>query len=65
MKQRVTYVVTNPENFSPEQVEVAKNGAAHRLSLRGVHAAKEQRITLALDELPGEVCYGLDIGVTA
>jgi hypothetical protein len=51
MKQRLTYVVKNPEDFSPEQIEVKDD----RFTLKNVHAAKEHRITLGLDELPEEV----------
>ena len=53
MKQRITYVVTNPESFNPEQISVqkGKNGDGDRFALKGVNAAKEHRITLGLDEL--------------
>ena len=53
MKQRITYVVKNPEKFSPEQLVVKDDSTS--LTLNHVHAAKEHRITLGLDELPGEV----------
>jgi hypothetical protein len=55
MKQRITYVVKNPDDFTPEQLEVKKDGRYNSLSLKAVHAAKEHRITLGLDELPVEV----------
>lgn len=53
MKQRITYVVTDPESFSPEQISVKKgdNGNSDIFELKGVKAAKEHRITLGLDEL--------------
>jgi hypothetical protein len=53
MKQRITYVVNKPEDFSPEQLEVKDD----KFSLKNIHAAKEHRITFGLDELPEEVCY--------
>lgn len=55
MKQRITYVVQNPEEFSPEQLEVGKDDRGPLFALNGVQAAKEHRITLGLDELPEEV----------
>lgn len=53
MKQRITYVVTEPESFTPEQINVQKrgNGKGDTFTLKGVNAAKEHRITLGLDEL--------------
>lgn len=56
MKQRITYVVTNPEEFRPEHIKVAEHENGHRFQLQGIRAAKEHRITLGLDELPSEVC---------
>ncbi|KAJ4367117.1 protease B nonderepressible form [Neocucurbitaria cava] len=53
MKQRITYVVKNPEAFTPEQLVVKEDGTS--LTLENVHAAKEHRITLGLDELPREL----------
>jgi hypothetical protein len=55
MKQRITYVVKNPEEFSPEQLEVRKDPEGPIFTIKNVHAAKEHRITLGLDELPEEV----------
>jgi hypothetical protein len=52
MKQRITYLVQDPEVFSPEQLEV-QGGS---LTLDKVNAAKEHRITFGLSELPKEVC---------
>jgi hypothetical protein len=56
MKQRITYVVKSPESFSPELLDVKKEGSKDAFILKGVQAAKEHRITLGLDELPSEVC---------
>jgi hypothetical protein len=56
MKQRITYVVKDPDSFSPELLEVKKDGSQDSFVLNGVQAAKEHRITLGLDELPTEVC---------
>jgi hypothetical protein len=56
MKQRITYVVKDPDSFSPELLEVKKDGSRDSFVLNGVQAAKEHRITLGLDELPTEVC---------
>jgi hypothetical protein len=55
MKQRITYVVKSPEAFSPELLDVKKEGSKDAFILKGVQAAKEHRITLGLDELPSEV----------
>lgn len=55
MKQRITYVVQNPEDFTPEQLEVGKDDRGPLFALKGVQAAKEHRITLGLNELPEEV----------
>jgi hypothetical protein len=54
MKQRITYVVTKPESFNPEQIQVQKHGGNNgdTFTISGVNAAKEHRITLGLDELP-------------
>ncbi|KAF2446116.1 PIG-X-domain-containing protein [Karstenula rhodostoma CBS 690.94] len=51
MKQRITYLVEDPDSFTPEQLEV-KDGS---LSLRGLKAVQEHRITFSLDELPTEL----------
>jgi hypothetical protein len=51
MKQRRTYLVNDPDSFTPKQLEV-KDGS---LSLNGLHAVEERRITFSLDELPTEV----------
>ncbi|PVI07591.1 PIG-X-domain-containing protein [Periconia macrospinosa] len=51
MKQRITYIVQDPDSFSPEQLVVKGSS----LTLNRVQAAKEQRITVGLDELPSEL----------
>ncbi|RMZ73281.1 Glycosylphosphatidylinositol-mannosyltransferase I PIG-X PBN1 [Pyrenophora seminiperda CCB06] len=55
MKQRITYVVHNPDDFSPEQIEITKDELGPRFALKNVQAAKEHRITLGLDELPSNI----------
>jgi hypothetical protein len=56
MKQRITYVVKNPDTFTPDLLEVKKDGSKDSFVVSGVQAAKEHRITLGLNELPSEVC---------
>jgi hypothetical protein len=56
MKQRITYVVKKPEEFTPDQLEVGEDKHGPYFALDNVVAAKEHRITLGLDELPEEVC---------
>lgn len=56
MRQRITYVVKTPDTFTPELLEVKKDGPKDSFVVGGVQAAKEHRITLGLDELPTEVC---------
>ncbi|KAF9734135.1 hypothetical protein PMIN06_008384 [Paraphaeosphaeria minitans] len=51
MKQRITYLVEDPDSFTPEQLE-AKHGS---LSLKGLKAVQEHRVTFSLDELPAEL----------
>lgn len=60
MKQRLTYVVTKPESFTPELLEVEKEGSKDVFGVKNVQAAKEHRITLGLNELPSEVCLQLE-----
>ncbi|KAH9860093.1 hypothetical protein IAQ61_011877 [Plenodomus lingam] len=56
MKQRITYVVEKPDEFSPDQLSVENSGSSGaRFLLKGVKAAKEHRITLGLNELPDEL----------
>jgi len=56
MKQRITYVLKDPERFTPNLLELKKDGSKDSFVISGVQAAKEHRITLGLDELPSEVC---------
>ena len=56
MKQRITYVVKKPEEFTPDQLDVGEDKSGQYFALDNVYAAKEHRITLGLDELPEEVC---------
>ncbi|KAF2115062.1 PIG-X [Lophiotrema nucula] len=51
MKQRITYIVKDADDFDPEQLDV-KSGS---LTLKNVKAAKEHRITFGLSELPREL----------
>ncbi|KAF2676782.1 PIG-X-domain-containing protein [Lentithecium fluviatile CBS 122367] len=51
MKQRITYIVRNPDEFTPEQLEVI----GRSLNIQKLNAAKEHRITLGLKELPREL----------
>jgi len=55
MKQRITYVVKDPDSFTPEQLEVKKDSHESTFSVKDLQAAKEHRITLGLDELHSEV----------
>ncbi|KAH9872804.1 hypothetical protein J1614_005198 [Plenodomus biglobosus] len=56
MKQRITYVVEKPDDFSPDQLSVKNSqSSGSRFTLKGVSAAKEHRITLGLKELPEEL----------
>jgi hypothetical protein len=59
MKQRITYVVKKPEEFSPEQLDVKTDQKCPVFTIKNVDAAKEHRITLGLDELPDEVPHFL------
>ncbi|KAF2012773.1 PIG-X-domain-containing protein, partial [Aaosphaeria arxii CBS 175.79] len=51
MKQRITYIVPNPDEFNPELLEVKGDS----MSLSKVKAAKEHRVTFGLSELPQEI----------
>ncbi|CAN9384287.1 unnamed protein product [Alternaria alternata] len=55
MKQRITYVVKKPEEFTPDQLDVGEDKSGQYFALDNVYAAKEHRITLGLDELPEEI----------
>jgi hypothetical protein len=51
MKQRITYIVPNPDEFNPGLLEVKGDS----MSLSKVKSAKEHRVTFGLSELPQEV----------
>ena len=55
MKQRITYVVHNPDDFDPSQLRLPPTNNAFTLDL--VNAAKEHRLTFSLSELPQEVRF--------
>ena len=55
MKQRITYVVHNPDDFDPSQLRLSPTNNAFTLDL--VNAAKEHRLTFGLSELPQEVRF--------
>ena len=65
MKQRITYVVKKPEEFTPDQLDVGEDKSGQYFALDNVYAAKEHRITLGLDELPNEVCTIAPASVSA
>lgn len=52
--------MTKPESFTPELLEVEKEGSKDVFGVKNVQAAKEHRITLGLNELPSEVCLQLE-----
>lgn len=53
MKQRITYVVHNPNDFDPSQLRLSPTNNAFTLDL--VNAAKEHQLTFGLSELPQEL----------
>lgn len=55
MKQRLTYLVKDVSTFDLDKLEVTKDS----FLVQGLHAAKEQHLTIGLDELPQEVTIGL------
>ncbi|KAF2199276.1 PIG-X-domain-containing protein [Delitschia confertaspora ATCC 74209] len=56
MKQRITYIVHDPESFNPTSLIVKGD----TFSINGADAAKEHRITFSLSELPQEITKYLD-----
>ena len=44
--------MTKPESFNPDQIVVEKDQRGEAFHIKGVHAVKEHRITLSLDEVP-------------
>jgi hypothetical protein len=63
MKQRITYVVKDPDSFTPEQIETKNDGHESSFAVKGVQAAKERRYTLGLDELPSEVRFLIHLAI--
>ncbi|KAJ5518049.1 Glycosylphosphatidylinositol-mannosyltransferase I PIG-X/PBN1 [Penicillium expansum] len=51
MKRRITFIQRVDAGFDPQQAELT----ASSLSVRGLDAAREDRITVGLDELPQEL----------
>lgn len=53
MKRRITFIQRPESPFVPEQVSISPAA----VSVHGLDAAREDRITLSLDDLPDEVGY--------
>lgn len=51
MKRRITFIQSVNASFDPEQAVLTTSS----LSVRDIDAAREDRITVGLDELPEEV----------
>lgn len=51
MKNRVTFIHSSHEVLEPGQLDVG----AHSVRVRSLKAAREERLTISLDELPQEV----------
>ncbi|KAF2490460.1 PIG-X-domain-containing protein [Lophium mytilinum] len=51
MRQRITYIVHDPDEFNPDKLHVFDDS----FSLVSVDAAKEHRLTFSLSELPQEL----------
>ncbi len=60
MKQRITYLRDNADDFNPSQLEV---GSDYML-VRSLKAAKEHRLTVGLEELPKEVRCSPDLALS-
>lgn len=52
MRRRITYIYGAESPFDPDQQARVSNDA---LSIRGLNAAKEERLTFGFDEFPSEV----------
>ena len=52
MRERISYVHGSDDTFEPDQL-LLDNDTLH---IRALRAAKEDRLTFGLDELPQEVC---------
>jgi hypothetical protein len=55
MRQRITLLHKPEDAIDPSSIKVTSNS----LALSGVKAAREDRITFGLDELPREIYYVL------
>lgn len=55
MKQRITYLTKTPGGVDPASLRVGKDS----LTIPGLEAAKEWRITLGVQDLPQEVPLSL------
>ena len=53
MKQRITYIADSGDDTDSK----ASIGTEKTLQVNDLQAAKEERLTVALDELPEEVFY--------
>ncbi|KAL9007223.1 MAG: hypothetical protein Q9188_000026 [Gyalolechia gomerana] len=51
MKERITFIQPADGNFSPDQLEVG----THALRVKSLKAAREDRLTFSVEELPHEV----------
>jgi hypothetical protein len=51
MKERITFINDRDSAFDPKQLELKKNV----LNIKALKAAREDRLTLALQELPADV----------
>lgn len=51
MKQRITYIRSNDDEFHPDQLEIIQDF----MHIKSLEAAKEHRITIGLSKLPSEV----------
>ena len=51
MKERITFIQSSGDEFSPQQLQL-QNGTLH---VKTIKAAREDRLTFSLYELPQEV----------
>ncbi|KAF2639048.1 PIG-X-domain-containing protein [Massarina eburnea CBS 473.64] len=56
MKQRITYIVSDPDTFRPELLDV-KHAS---ITLKKVQAAKERKVTIGLGELPEQLAKAFE-----
>ncbi|KAL8843120.1 MAG: hypothetical protein Q9170_000250 [Blastenia crenularia] len=55
MKERITFIHTADEDFDPEQLEVSPDS----LHIKSLKAAREERLTFSLEELPDDISRAL------